>query len=107
MSVKSPHNHKATLPEGPNTNGERSRGPRRLLPLPPRRSFSTNVIALLLILFVIVTAYTAFSTGSPDTEEIAISDLAQKITAGEVKEIVLRGDEITATLADDTDVRAK
>ena len=72
---------------------------------PPKNlwSFLGNVGATFLIFFAVLAIYSLLSgAGSPAPETISISTLAQDITAGKVKTIDIKGDELDITYASST-----
>lgn len=85
-------------------------GGRGNLPLPklPKNSFWVNVATTVLVLLLIASAYTYFTTsqqGAPVA--IPISQLAQDIQAGKVSQITVSGDDLTITYADKTEKISK
>jgi len=67
-----------------------------------------NSIVTTILVFIIITAlYSVFFESKKEIEEIAISDLAQSIVAGDVETIVVSGDKLTITLVDGTEQKSK
>ncbi len=59
--------------------------------------FGNQVVGTFLILMILVGLYSALSSKSVKTTEIALSDLAESVNKGEVKMIVVSGDKLEAT----------
>jgi len=64
-------------------------------------SFLSNAITALIILFLIGGAYAAFDEYSSETEEITLSQLATQIIDGSITEVVVEGEQVTATLEEE------
>jgi cell division protease FtsH len=70
-------------------------------------SFSGS-IALAVFIFMLITAiYLVVSKDSKVVPEVAISDLAKSVSAGEVKNILVEGDKLTITYQNDETKTAK
>ena len=74
-------------------------------PKPPR--ISRAIFIALLVFMSISAVYILVVGNSVEVETVSLSDVATKITAGEVKEIEVAGDKLTLTLADDSSVISK
>ncbi|MEK7162547.1 MAG: ATP-dependent zinc metalloprotease FtsH [Patescibacteria group bacterium] len=61
---------------------------------------SKNVIVAFLILMLLAGAYSVLQENLRAQDELSLSELVKKINAGEVGSIVVRGDELEATLKD-------
>lgn len=70
---------------------------------PMPRSFTTNVLITLVIFFVITGAYSFFSERSRKDNEIPLSQVAVEIASSTVTAIVVEGDKLTLTLADESE----
>ncbi|MEX2052460.1 MAG: ATP-dependent zinc metalloprotease FtsH [Candidatus Paceibacterota bacterium] len=69
--------------------------------IPKETKFGSS-IALSVFVFMLITAlYLVISDPGRPTEEVAISALAQSVSRGEVKEILIEGDQLTITYLDD------
>ena len=69
--------------------------------------FSSSIAGALLIFMLITGLYLVISDSVEQVPEVAISQLAQSVTVGEVKKIEVAGDTLTITYADDTINKAK
>ena len=67
---------------------------------PPGGRFLGNIANAVLIFLLLIAAYTLASDLIKKEETIALSDLAAKVVAGEVTEIVVESEKITATFTD-------
>lgn len=82
----------------PNTKGKKA----------PKESKWGGSIAGAVFFFMLITAlYLVVSGDGKVTPEVAISDLAQSVVAGEVKNIVVEGDKLTITYTNDEVKTAK
>lgn len=78
------------------------------LPKLPKNSFWMNVATTVLLLLLIASAYTYFTTSAQNAPvAIPISQLAQDIKAGTVSEITVSGNDLTITYADKTEKISK
>ncbi len=74
----------------------------------PKPAKFGNSIAMGIFIFMLITAlYLVVSDPAKKVEEVAISQLAQSVTAGEVKNIVIEGDQLTVTYSDDVVRKSK
>jgi cell division protease FtsH len=64
-------------------------------------SLLSNITTALLILFIIGVGYTAIEEFSDETEDITLSQLAIQIQDGSITEVVVEGEEVTATVEDE------
>jgi cell division protease FtsH len=72
------------------------------------KNLSKNLLFAILILFFATTLFSFFLDGaSPASESISLNALAQKINEGSVKRILVKGDELDVTFADDTKTTAQ
>ena len=67
------------------------------------KGFFSNLVSAFLIILTIILLYSFVAEQNQNTEEIAISQLAQDIRAGAVSEIVVRGDNVEAIYNKDTE----
>jgi len=67
-----------------------------------KQPFLSNILATILILMIIATAYSFFAAGQKDTEEIPVSQLASDISAGLVSKVTVEGEGIEIEYTDDT-----
>jgi cell division protease FtsH len=65
-------------------------------------NFSGNIFGAVLIFMVITALYLVIADTSKVLPNVSISDLAKSVTAGEVKGIVVEGENLTITYKDDT-----
>ncbi len=70
-------------------------------------NFSNSLISALLIFMTITALYLFVSDTTKAPVNISISELAQNITGGLVKSILVEGDTLTITYKDDTNKKAK
>lgn len=63
--------------------------------------FSTSLSAGILILMLITALYLLFADPSGDVPKVSISEVAQSVAGGEVKEIVVSGEKLTITYQND------
>ena len=59
------------------------------------KSFFNNVLTVIFVFLIIATLYSVFVENKKDIDEIAISQLAQDIVAGEVMKIQVEGEKLT------------
>jgi cell division protease FtsH len=64
--------------------------------------FSGSIIGALLIFMLITGLYLVITDHAQNTPEIAISELAKSVGAGEVKSILVEGEKLTVTYTDDS-----
>ncbi len=62
-----------------------------------RNPLLSNVVNVILILMIIVSIYSMFTSGSKPTESIPVSQLATDISNGKVKEIAVNGNDLLIT----------
>jgi cell division protease FtsH len=70
------------------------------------KQFSRQLLATVLILIVLVSAYSLFSGGGAPVPEVPLSAVAADVAAGRVKLISVTGDQLDLTLKDGTVERA-
>lgn len=88
--------------------GKKPRRGSNMPQLPQGDSFWLNLGLSVLMLLLLAGAYSYFaSEGQDKPEEIAISQLAQDIGAGRVREVSVDGDNLTITYTDDTERTTK
>lgn len=80
----------------------KSKKPGRNKKLSKKGLLYQNIFRAVVILFSLVLIFSFVSQSQEKPEQIGIADLASKIEAGEVSEIVVNGDEINITLVDET-----
>ena len=78
-------------------------GPKKKGPLPPRWGWINTVSAGLVILFLIVSIYSAVSQNSVAGTPESLTDLADSIASSSVASIVVKGDTVDATYKDGTE----
>jgi len=90
---------------GMNSGGGEEKEPRKKTkkkPSSPGGRFLGNIANAVLIFLLLIIAYTLIVDLTKKDETIALSDLAAKVVAGEVTEIVVEGEKITATFSDES-----
>ena len=65
-----------------------------------------NLFTTFIIFFVLISLYSALVEGDKEKTPVSISDIAVSVQAGEVSEIVVKGNNIEALLLDGTTVEA-
>lgn len=65
-------------------------------------NLSGNILGAILIFMVITALYLVIADTSKAVPDVSISDLAKSVTAGDVKGIVVEGENLTVTYKDDT-----
>lgn len=70
-------------------------------------SFTKNILFAIFGLFVISVLFSALFPSGNEPAQITISELASKISAGEVKSVSIQNDDLTAKLRDDSIVISK
>lgn len=73
----------------------------------PQPSFANNLISGILIILLIVTAYSFISDRTGSVEEIPLSEVARNVSNGTVEKITVSGDTLTLTYTDDTEKKSK
>ncbi len=71
------------------------------------KMISKNLMGALFILFALALLYTSFAGNFKEAPSISISELVQKINAGEVKQITIRDSDLTVQLNDGKEFTAK
>ena len=74
---------------------------------PPGRSLLGQAFLALLIFLLLVSAYSLISDKSREIQEISLSALAQDISLGKVKSIIITGDKLDVTYLDETKKTSK
>ncbi len=85
-------------------NGQQPEGKegwRMPVPVGPGQ-FWNNLIIVVIVLFGLAALYSYSATHAEKTDEATLSAVAESIKAGEVKEIVVRGDSLEVTYTDET-----
>jgi cell division protease FtsH len=62
--------------------------------------FSNHFMWTILVLMILVAAYSGFSQAKKEVSDISISQLAAQITAGQVKEVTVAGDTLSIVMQD-------
>lgn len=68
---------------------------------------STSILGALFIFMLITAMYIVISGDTKTIPEVSISDLAKSVSVGEVKQIVVEGDKLSVTYANDETKTAK
>jgi len=69
--------------------------------IPKKSNFSGNIAGAIVFFMLITALYLAVSVDTQAIPEVAISDLAKSVQAGEVKTILVEGDKLTITYTND------
>lgn len=77
------------------------------IPKNPQGGMWGNFTTSLLIILILVAAYSFISGEQNKPEQISLSKLTADIKAGEVTDIVVSGDKLTATYGDETERQSK
>lgn len=67
-------------------------------------NFWNNILSTLLLLIMLTAVYSYVSETREEPEEVSVSQIAEQIKNEEIKEIVVRGDELEVTYQDETRV---
>lgn len=91
---------------------EKKKGPLGKLPegmttMPTGGQFLSNIVTAVLIFLIISTLYSMVSKNKSKVEEVAISKIAQDISAGTVKSISVEGGMVNAEYVDGTKRKSK
>ena len=70
-------------------------------------NFSGNILGALFIFMTITALYLLVSGGIKEEQQVSITDLAKSVTAGEVKNISVEGEDLTITYKDASVKKAK
>lgn len=70
-------------------------------------NFFQHFFSIIFIFLVLIFIYTEFTKGAKDTTQSSISQIADLVSTGKVKELVVEGTEITAHLNDNTIKKAR
>ncbi|MBP6860105.1 MAG: ATP-dependent zinc metalloprotease FtsH [Candidatus Pacebacteria bacterium] len=73
-----------------------------LFPSGGPRGFAGNLLSAIIIFLVLMSLYSFVAGSTPETEEIALSQVAADVVAGTVTEIQVSGDTLTLVYADAT-----
>lgn len=96
------------MPEQKHKHNNKKKRPNVNMPKIPKNSFWVNLASVVLLLFVLTSIYGYFSTSAANAPEvIAISQLAKDVQGGTVSKIVVSGDDLTITYADETEKISK
>ena len=74
---------------------------------PKQPKFGVNIAGAIIFFMLITALYLMVSSDGKVISEVAISDLAKSVTAGEVKTILVEGDKLTITYTNDEVKTAK
>ncbi|MFA5996945.1 MAG: ATP-dependent zinc metalloprotease FtsH [Candidatus Paceibacterota bacterium] len=84
--------------------GEKARGKKGQIPglpkMPPAGQFFSNFVTAVLVFLIISTLYSTIVGSDKKATEVPVSTIAQDITAGAVKKIVVSGEAIDAEYVD-------
>ena len=91
---------------------DKKKGPLGKLPegmttMPTGGQFLSNIVTAVLIFLIISTVYSMISKNKSKVEEVAISKIAQDISAGTVKSISVEGGMVNAEYTDGTKKKSK
>ncbi|MFT5037111.1 MAG: cell division protease FtsH [Candidatus Azotimanducaceae bacterium] len=65
-------------------------------------NFWNNILSTVLLLMVLTAVYSYVSDTTVEPEELSVSQIAEQVKGGEVKEIVVRGSELEVNYTDET-----
>jgi cell division protease FtsH len=71
------------------------------------RQFWANLLSVLIVLLILASVFSFISENKKSVEEVSISELASEIIAGNIKSIVVSGEELEIVLSDDTERKSK
>lgn len=71
----------------------------------PKQPWWMSILTTILILLLLISAYTFFTGGSNEPEEIAISQVAKDISAGQVEKITVEGNNLEIDYRDSDTIR--
>ena len=69
--------------------------------------FGRQILITLLLIFLLISSYSAITEKITETPETSVSQLAVDIKSGVVTKIVTEGDDLTVTYKDDSKKRTK
>ncbi|MDP3958020.1 MAG: ATP-dependent zinc metalloprotease FtsH [bacterium] len=73
-----------------------------------RRQLISNILTVIIVFMLITSLYSVITeTTGGKIEEIAVSEVAKHVTAGEVKKITVEGEKLTILLNDETELKSK
>ncbi len=85
--------------QGSNTGGTgKDTGPRNWLT--PGGGFTSNLVSIILIFLLLMSAYTLIATGTKSKPVISLSQVANDIKSGDVTTLVVSGNDLTLTYKD-------
>jgi len=84
----------------PPVRGKKEKGP-------PKPQISRQIAMAILVFLLISAAYILISGNLKESKDVSLSQLANRVSAGEVTKIEISGDKLTATLADASVVTSK
>lgn len=74
---------------------------------PAAPSFFSNILTILLVFLLLVSAYSYFSERKDKVEPLSLTQLATDIRDSKIKEIAIEGTDLTVTYVDDTTKESK
>ena len=75
--------------------------------IPPAPSFFSNMLTILLVFLLLVSAYSFFEERKVKTEVVSLSQLATDIRQGQVKQVDVEGSDLNITYADEVKKNSK
>ena len=102
MASKTPSSKKPQEP----TEGKKG-GKESLLPKLSPQSFWGNILSTVFVLLLIASIYSYFAAQSTETTTIPLTQLSTDVKAGQVKDILIEGNDLTATYKDASKKLAK
>lgn len=81
--------------------------PKKLFKMPTGGQFLSNIVTALLVFLILATLYSMIAGDNAQTTEVPISQIAQDVSAEQVKTITLEGDTINAEYVDGTKKTSK
>jgi len=70
--------------------------------VPVWQQFASNIVSVILIFLIIITGYSLLKDLEKEVVMIPVSELAGEVISGNVKEVVVEGEKLTVTFADDS-----
>ncbi|MCK9345275.1 MAG: ATP-dependent zinc metalloprotease FtsH [Candidatus Pacebacteria bacterium] len=106
--MNSLNNKKGTKGKGKNSQNKGDKGKIPGLPaMPPMGQFLSNFFTAVLVFLILSTLYSAIIGNKSKVEEVSVSKIAQDISAGSVKKVVVEGGMINAEYVDGSKKKSK
>jgi len=99
------HNNKKKVEKTPKKEGEKRsylpKGMTKNMPVGPG-NFWNNILSTVMLLIVLTFIYSYITDSTTNPEELSISQVAEQIKAGEVKELIVKGSTLEVSYTDET-----